>query len=130
MTNSQRNLLILLGVAVLGVVFSGAFNVGAGSALSLLNIAFVVVMLWFLFSLYQRHSGTIATMPVGPRLVLQCCGIGLLGVMATGTLRFAFLPSPFGWANWGGSYTVLFWGAVFACGFGIWWAWQQRTSRW
>lgn len=126
MTDSQRNLLILLGVAVLGVVFSGAFGVGAGAAGSLLQIAFTVVVIWFLVNLYQRNSGTIAGMPTSPRLVLQAAAAVLLLVVVTGLPTF--IPVwPFGWSN---TYGYAFWAAVFACGFGIWWAWQQRTTRW
>ena len=128
MTDSQRNMLILLAVAIAGVVFSGAFNLGAGSAMLFLNIAFMVVLVWFLVVLYQRNSGTIATMPVGPRTILQVASIALLGILVTGMLSFPFLPAPFGWAT--GQYTLVFWGSVFACGFAIWWGWQQRTSKW
>lgn len=127
MTESQRNLLILLGVAVLGVVFSGAFNLGAGVAGMLLSIAFVVLMVWFLIAMYQRNSGTIATMPAAPRLVLQVAGAALVLLLLTGLLHAPFLPAPFGWAS---GAALVFWPAVLLCAFGIWWAWQQRTSRW
>lgn len=128
MTDSQRNLLILLAIAIAGVVFSGAFNVGAGAVGMLLNIAFTVAIVWFLAILYQRHSGTIATMPVTPRLVLQVAGLALVLMLATGMLIAPFLPfPPFGWAN---AYPMVFWPAVLLCVFGIWWGWQQRTSRW
>lgn len=127
MTDSQRNLLILVALAVAGVIFSGAFDLGAGIAHLLLNIAFTVTLVWFLVILYQRNSGTIAAMPVAPRLVLQVAGIFLLGMLLTGLLRASFLPWPFGWAN---VYPGIFWPAMLLCVFGIWWSWQQRTSRW
>jgi hypothetical protein len=127
MTDSQRNLLILLAVAVVGVLFSGAFNVGAGIAGLLLNLAFTVVILWFLITLYQRHSGTIAQMPTTPRLVLQVAGVVLFGSLVTGMLHAPFLPFPFGWSS---DYPMIFWPLVLGCAFAIWWAWQQRTSRW
>ena len=128
MTESQRNLLILLVVAVVGVMFSGAFGLGAGAAFSALNIAFTVLLVWFAVVLYQRHSGTIATMPAGPRTVLQAGVVVLLLTYVTGTLRIGnLLPPPFGWSS---SAPLLFWGLVLGSGFAIWWAWQQRTSRW
>lgn len=130
MTDSQRNMLILVAIAVIGVVFSGAFGLGAGIANLLLRIAFAIVLMWFLIVLYQRNSGTIAAMPVTPRLVLQVAGIVLLAAFVTGTLSLPFLPPPFGWAHYGGIFTLVFWGTVFGCAFAIWWAWQQRTSRW
>ena len=128
MTDSQRNLLILVALAVVGVLFSGAFGVGAGLASMLLNLAFTVLLVWLAVSLYQRHSGTIATMPVTARLVLQVATVLLVLAFATGTLNIPFLPyPPFGWAN---VHPLPFWALILGCGFGIWWAWQQRTSRW
>lgn len=127
MSDTQRNLLILLAVAVAGVIFSGAFNLGAGVAGLLLNIAFTVLLVWFLVVMYQRHSGTIATMPLMPRLILQAAGIILVASFATGMLNAPFLPAPFGWSN---THPGIFWPTILACGFAIWWAWQQRTSRW
>lgn len=127
MSESQRNFLILAAIAVVGVTFSGAFGAGAGIAFLLLNLAFAVLMIWFLINLYQRHSGTIAQMPTTPRLVLQSAGIALLALTVTGLIRLPFLPWPFGWSS---VYPIPFWGALLGCCFAIWWAWQQRTSRW
>jgi hypothetical protein len=127
MSDTQRNMLILLAIAVAGVVFSGAFGIGAGYANMLLNIAFTVVIVWFLVVLYQRNSGTIAQMPVTPRLVLQAAGIALVAMLATGLLHAPFLPAPFGW---GLVFPMVFWPAVLMCGFSLWWAWQQRVTRW
>lgn len=129
MSDSQRNLIILVAIAIAGVLFSGAFNLGAGGAMAFLNLAFTIVLVWFLVTIYQRNSGTIATMPVAPRLILQAACLALLLIFVTGMLRLPFveLPPPFGWSN---SQPVLFWGSVFACGFAIWYSWQQRTSKW
>lgn len=127
MSDSQRNLLILVAIAIAGVVFSGAFNVGAGIAGLLLNVAFTIAIVWFLVILYQRHSGTIATMPATPRLVLQAAGIALLLILLTGFLYLPFLPPPFGWSH---HAPLVFWPALLLSAFAIWWAWQQRTSRW
>lgn len=127
MTDSQRNLLILVAVAVAGVVFSGAFNLGAGVASIFMNLAFTILLVWFLVILYRRHSGTIAHMAATPRLVMQVSGALLIGAVATGMLHAPFLPFPFGWSS---AYPVIFWPLVLVCLFGMWWAWQQRTARW
>ena len=127
MSESQRNFLILLAVAVAGVMFSGIFAVSAGFVGMALNIAFAVVMIAFIIVLYRRHSGTIAQLPNLPRLILQTSVITLVIVFATGTVRMPFLPPIFGWSS---AAPVLFWGLVLGSGFGIWWSWQQRTSRW
>ena len=128
MTDSQRNLAILGAIAVAGALIGGAFDSAAFNVNLLLNIAFTVVMTWFLVITYQKHSGTIAQMPIGPRLVLQGSGIALVAIFVTGSLRAGFLPyPPFGWSN---TYPLYFWGSIILCGFGLWWSWQQRTSRW
>lgn len=128
MTESQRNLLILVAIAAIGVAFSGAFNLGAGALATVLNVAFTVMIVAAIAIVYRRHSGTIARMPATPRLVLQASALGLGAVVVTGTFQVAgLLPWPFGWAN---AYPVPFYGAIFAFAFGIWWAWQQRVDRW
>lgn len=128
MTESQRNLLILVAIAVIGVMFSGAFNLGAGVLGALLNVAFTVMIVAVLVMVYRRHSGTIAQMPTTPRLVLQLAVLALAAIVITGTFQFAgLLPEPFGWAN---RQPVVFYGAIFALAFAIWWSWQQRTTRW
>lgn len=127
MSESQRNLLILLAIAIIGVMFSGAFNLGAGILRMLMNLAFTILIIVFLFSLYRRNTGTIARMPLVPRLVLQGAALLLCAIVITGTFQIGgLLPyPPFGWA---GKYPVAFYGSVFALGFAIWWAWQQRNS--
>ena len=128
MTESQRNLLILVAIAVLGVVFSGAFSIGSGTAMAFLNVAFAVAIIWFLINLYIQRSGTIAQIATVPRVVLQLSSLVMLCLLATGMLNVGFLPNPpFGWSN---QYPVPFWSLVFLSGFGIWWGWQHRTSRW
>lgn len=131
MTEGQRNILIVAAIAVVGsLFFSDAFGVGAGTANFLINIAFRILIIWFLVVLYQRHSGTIATMPSTPRLVLQACGIFLLLLLSLGLIALVFAlagsASPLEIL----SEPVIFWPALLASIFGIWWAWQQRTSRW
>lgn len=125
MTETQRNMLILAAVAVAGAIFSGAFTGAAVSASTFLNIAFAVVIVWLGILQYRQRSGTIAQMPVMPRLVLQICALALLLIIVTGSLPL--LPYPFGWSN---VHTVLFYASILLCAFGIWWAWQKRTSRW
>jgi len=124
MTDSQRNFAILAVIAVIGVMLGDTFNLGAGLVSQLLNVLFTIAIIWAVVAFYQRRSGTIALMPVGPRLLLQVAGVLFLVIFVTGTL--SFLPAPFGWA---GRRPILFWGGLFACGFAVWYAWQQRTSK-
>lgn len=128
MTESQRNLLILVAIAVIGVMFSGTFNSGASILSDLLNIAFTVMIVAVVVMVYRRHSGTISQLPTVPRLVLQGSVFALAAIVITGTLQFnGHLPEPFGWAS---QSPVAFYGSIFALAFAIWWAWQQRVSRW
>lgn len=129
MTESQRNLLILVAIALVGAAAGGVFDLGAGVLASLLNLAITVLIVFAIVMLYRRHSGTIAQMSITPRLVLQVAALGAGAIIVTGTFRLGeLLPyPPFGWAN---VYPVAFYGSLFACGFAIWWAWQQRVSRW
>lgn len=127
MTDSQRNFMILLAVAVAGVLFSDAFGIGAGIANLLINVAFTILIVSFAVILYRKHSGTIAGMPHVPRLVLQAAVMALVFAFATGMLHLPFLPFPFGWSS---VYPVAFWALVLSCGFAIWWSWQQRSTRW
>lgn len=129
MSESQRNILILVVIAVIGsLFFSEQLGLGTGVLGLVLNVAFTVMIVWLLVVLYQRHSGTIAQMGHTPRLVLQICGATLLFLLIAGSaLLAAFLPYPFGLQV---HAPMIFWPALLACAFGIWWAWQQRTSRW
>ena len=128
MTDSQRNLLILVVIAVIGAAAGGAFSLSAGILAYLLNTAITILIVFAIVMLYRRHSGTIAQMAVTPRLVLQVAAIGAGAIIITGTMTFGgLLPEPFGWAN---RSPVAFYGGLFACGFAIWWSWQQRVSRW
>jgi len=125
MSDSQRNIIIVMAVAIAAVAFSSVGGVAIGSASALINLLFTIAIIWFLGTLYTRHSGTIATMPATPRTVLRVAAAVLALVLLTGS--FGFLPPPFGWAA---GNSLLYFGSIFACGFAIWWAWQQRTSKW
>jgi hypothetical protein len=129
MTESQRNLLILAVIAVIGAAAGGVFDLGAGALAGVLNTALTLLIVFAIVMLYRRQSGTIAQMATTPRLVLQAAVIVAAAAIVTGTFRLAgLLPDPpFGWA---GHYPVVFYATLFACGFAIWWAWQQRVSRW
>lgn len=131
MSESQRNLLILVAIAIAGALFSGVFNVGAGLLGLALNIAFTIAIAWFLIILYRRHSGTIAAMPQTPRIVMQASGVAVLFLIVGGSSLFVALapglPLPFGLQT---RMPVLYWSGLLLCLFGMWWSWQQRTSRW
>jgi hypothetical protein len=63
-------------------------------------------------------------MPSTPRTVLQVSGLVLLFLLLAGVLAL-FMPALAAVRN-----PMLYWPALLLSIFGIWWAWQQRTSRW
>lgn len=136
MTTTQRNFLILGLIAVAGLLFTGAFNVGAGELEATLNLLFSLAMIGFFIVIFYRNSGTIGQMATQPRLVMYgACGL-LFFLLTVGMLPPSIplahvpLPYPVGFSRFGGSWTLFFWGGIFASAFGIWWSWQQRTSKW
>jgi hypothetical protein len=56
--------------------------------------------------------------------VLQVSGLLLIFLLLAGLLAL-FLPALASLRN-----PVIYWPALFLSIFGIWWSWQQRTSRW
>ena len=125
MTEGQRNIAIIVAICVIGTLFFGeALGAGTGIAGLLLNVAFTIAIVWFLVVLYQRHSGTISTMPSTSRALLQVCGLVLVFLLLGGLLAI-FLPALAVIRT-----PMLYWPALLLCIFGIWYAWQQRTSRW
>lgn len=125
MSESQRNFLILGIIAVLGVMFSGAFGTTTGIASTIVSILFVVVTIAFLVMLYQRNSGTIGLMKARYRLQLQGSAVLLLVVIITGLGVPPFLQ---GWSSAGGLAPVVFFAALGASIYGIYDAWRNRYA--
>ncbi|MCW2927690.1 MAG: hypothetical protein JWM86_1658 [Thermoleophilia bacterium] len=125
MTETQRNFVILIGIALIGsLFFSDQFGLGTAAAGLVLNLLFTVVTVAFLIILYRRHQSTILRMPLAPRLVLQASGVTIIVLLTAGIIAF-FVPQ-LGFLR----LPQVFWPLLLLCGFGIWWAWQQRTVRW
>lgn len=125
MSESQRNFVILISIAVIGsLFFSEQFGLGTGVAGLVLHLLFTVMIVTFLIVLYRRHQGTIAHMPSTPRAVLQASGVVLIFLLLSGIIA-SFVALPIDIRN-----PMLYWPALMLCIFGIWWAWQQRTMRW
>jgi hypothetical protein len=131
MSESQRNFIIIIAIAVIGsLFFSESLNAGTGAVSFVIGILFRIMLIWFAVTLYMRHSGTIATMPKTPRLVLQLSGVVLLFLMASGLIALVFAIAGFDAAVPILANPAIFWPVLLLSLFGIWWAWQQRTSRW
>lgn len=125
MNDSQRNFLILIAIAVLGVMFSGVFALTAGTISMVVNLLFIAATVAFLIIQYQRNSGTIGLMKPRYRLQLQISGVVLLVVMITG---LGVPPFFAGWSGASGLHTILFFGFLAASIYGLYNAWRNRYS--
>lgn len=119
MGETQRNFLIIAAIALLGVVFSGAFGATAGLVSMLLNLAFALMLGATLWVLHRNKASTISAMQPAHRLLLQGSGIVLYLVFLTGTV----FP---GWSSWGGMFAGMFFLLIGVCIYAMYWAWQQR----
>jgi hypothetical protein len=125
MTDSQRNVLILVAIAIIVAATSGHGGALAlGGASALLGVLFRMAIIAFVIVTYQQRSGTIALMQSTPRLILQVCVAGIV-LLLTLPLIAMLVAIPSVAAN-----PAVYWPALFLCAFGIWWSWQQRTTGW
>ncbi len=119
MSESQRNILIVVALAALAMIFSGAAGTAIFTISQLLNLAFAVLIVLAVVNWYRGRGYVISSMPSHLRLLLQFSLIMILVVFITGTVY----PN---WAYWGGFYTPAFFTMLAACGLGIYWAWSNR----
>jgi hypothetical protein len=124
-SDSQRNFLILIAIAALGVMFSGVFALTAGTISIIVSFLFIAATIAFLIIQYQRNSGTISLMKPRYRLQLQASGIVLLIVIVTGLGVPPFLR---GWSGISGLHTIAFFGLLAASIYGLYHAWRNRYS--
>lgn len=129
MSDTQRNFLILIAIALVGLVATDAFGITASLISLVIRIGFFLAIIAALVMLYRSRSGTIALMPATPRLVLQASGLIIIVVVATGSFRIPFVPV-LGWGANGGTPTIAFWTLIALGGFGLFWSWNQRTTGW
>ena len=121
MTDTQRNFIILVLVVVVVMTFSSA-QLAAGLLFTALNIVFIVLMGLAMLQWYRRNQSKISSIAPGPRTVLQLSMIGVFTAFFTGTVY----P---GWAGGGAGSAAMF-AVLGLCGFGAYWAWQQRSQLW
>ncbi len=122
MTDTQRNFIILALVVVVVMTF-GPAQMATGLLGWLLGIVFAVLMGLAMVQWYRRNQSTIGSMNSGPRTVLQLSMIGGYAAFFTGTV----IP---GWGMHGTSNVLLLFAMFALCGFGAYWAWQQRSQLW
>jgi hypothetical protein len=122
MTESQRNILIVAALAVLGVVFSAQFSVSAWLLQNLMNLAFCFIVTFMAWQWYRPRERAIHTMDLFWRLLLLAAGAALILVIWTG----AIYP---GWAQ-GGTMLVVWLAVQGALIYGVHTIFTNRSSSW
>ena len=104
-------------VAVVSAVLTAAGQGGrvAGILLLILRVLFVLVLVGIAFSVWRQHRGTFGLMPLRSRVLLYGSAIGLVLLIATADL----------WASSSAPAALLFFGALFGCGYVLYRCWQE-----
>lgn len=121
MTDTQRNFIILALIVIVVMTF-GTAQLAAGLLFQVLNIVFTVLIGLAMLQWYRRNQSKIDSIKPGPRTVLQLSMIGGFAAFFTGTV----FP---GWGMHGTGAAAMF-AIMILCGFGVYWAWQQRSQLW
>jgi hypothetical protein len=101
-SDTQRNFLVIIAIAVIGgLFFSDAINSAAFSLNMLLSLIFMVLIGVAMWQWHKRNALRISAMEPTDRLILQVSGILLYANVLGGT----FFPR---YAYWGGIYTYGF----------------------
>jgi hypothetical protein len=104
-------------VAVVSAVLTAAGQGGrvAGILLLILRVLFVLVLVGIAFSVWRQNRGTFGLMPLRSRVLLYGSAIGLVLLIATADL----------WASSSAPAALLFFGALFGCGYVLYRCWQE-----
>ena len=104
-------------VAVVSAVLTAAGQGGrvAGILLLILRVLFVLVLVGIAFSVWRQNRGTFGLMPLRSRVLLYGSAIGLVLLIATADL----------WASSSAPAVLLFFGALFGCGYVLYRCWQE-----
>jgi hypothetical protein len=104
-------------VAVVSAVLTAAGQGGrvAGILLLILRVLFVLVLVGIAFSVWRQNRGTFGLMPLRSRVLLYGSAIGLVLLIGTADL----------WASSSAPAALLFFGALFGCGYVLYRCWQE-----
>jgi hypothetical protein len=116
---TARGLLIVVGLAIIGTIFSGPFSDFAGILIGTLGLIFLCVMWYFAYNWYRGNRTAISLMPDRQRNAMYA-GMGAVTVTAVlySLSRFGLIGIPAGL-----QFPLLL---VFLVGlFAMFWAWQE-----
>jgi hypothetical protein len=109
-----RNLGIVAVVAAL-LTAAGQGGRVAGVLFIILRVLFLLVLAGIAFSVWRQNRGTFGLMPLRSRVLLYGSAIGLVLLIATGDL----------WAGSSAPASLLFFAALFGCGYVLYRCWQE-----
>ncbi|MDX6571991.1 MAG: hypothetical protein QOC86_1147 [Gaiellales bacterium] len=109
-----RNLGILALVAA-ALTAAGQGGRVTGILLLILRVLFLLVLVGVAFSVWRQNRGTFGLMPLRSRVLLYGSAIGLVLLIATADL----------WASSSAPAALLFFAALFACGYVLYRCWQE-----
>jgi hypothetical protein len=109
-----RNLGILALVAA-ALTAAGQGGRVTGVLLLILRVLFLLVLVGVAFSVWRQNRGTFGLMPLRSRVLLYGSAMGLVLLIATADL----------WASSSAPAALLFFAALFACGYVLYRCWQE-----
>ena len=109
-----RNLGILALVAA-ALTAAGQGGRVTGILFLILRVLFLIVLAGIAFSIWRQNRGTFGLMPLRSRVLLYGSAIGLVLLIATADL----------WASSSAPAAVLFFAALFGCGYVLYRCWQE-----
>lgn len=109
-----RNLGILAVIAALLTAAGQGGRVG-GIVFVILRVLFLLVLVAVAFSVWRQNRGTFGLMPLRSRILLYGSAIGLVLLIATADL----------WASSSAPAALLFFAALFGCGYVLYRCWQE-----
>jgi hypothetical protein len=115
-----RGVLIIVAAAVVITAAGQAGSLGLGLVLTILRIAFVVVVGIFLYRLWRTYRGEIGLWPLRSRIVFYGAGLVAL-VDLVGAWLLAAYPV-------GGLEALVFFGVLAGCGFAMFRVWRDEHT--
>ncbi len=114
MTDNQRNILIVVGLALALTLFTGVLGPIAGLLFGVLQLLFLVAIAWLAYRFWRENRATIDTMPQERRLMLYGAAAVLVLVLLTSRFWVYDMLS-----------ALVFFAVVGACLYALWTVWQD-----
>ncbi len=117
MTDTQRNILIVVGAAIALTLFTSVLGPVAGLLFTILQILFLVALAWLAYRFWRENRSTIDTMPGDRRLMLYGAAAVLAVVVLSSRLWVVDAFS-----------ALIFFAIVGACLYALYTVWQDARG--